>query len=239
MSAEIEVGRVVGLNLYPVKSMRGSSERALQLRWTGIAGDRQYAFCKSGDTTLFPWLTARDFSELVLFHARYDDPANTWMSPVRVVAPDGAEFDIRSPDLLRRITAGTGSDGFLLQVARGTFDSGPVSVIGTKTLSDVSAVVGRPLEMARFRQNIVIEGARETEWLGQTLLFGDAQDGPSLHVNEPIERCVMVTIDPQTAKRDPAVMRAVAQGFDNKIGAYGVAQRTGTIQVGDRVRIRR
>lgn len=237
MSAEREVGRVVALNLYPVKSMRGSPEGALELRWTGIAGDRQYAFCKSGDTTLFPWLTARDFSELVLFHARYADPANTWMSPVRVIAPDGAEHDIRSPELLQRIETGSGCEGFLLQVARGTFDSGPVSVIGTKTLSEVSGAVGRALEMARFRQNIVVEGPRETEWLGRTLLFGDAHDGPSLHVNEPIERCVMVTIDPHTAKRDPAVMRAVAQSFDNKIGAYGVARRTGTIKVGDRVRM--
>jgi len=239
MSTGIEVGRVVALNLFPVKSMRGSSEREIELRWTGFAGDRQYAFCKSGDTTLFPWLTARDFSELVLFHAHYCDPANTWRSPVQVTAPDGAEFDIRSPDLLRRIASGAGSEGFLLQVARGTYDSGPVSVIGTKTLSEVSAVVGRALEMARFRQNIVIEGPRESEWFGQTLLFGDDDGGPSLHVNEPIERCVMVTIDPQTAKRDPAVMRAVAQSFDNKIGAYCVANRTGRIKVGDRVRILR
>jgi MOSC domain-containing protein len=239
MSAETEVGRVVALNVYPVKSMRGSPERAVELRWTGIAGDRQYAFCKSGDTTVFPWLTARDFSDLVLFTARYAEPAKTWTSPVRVTAPDGAEFDIRSPELLRRIAAGTGSEGFLLQVARGTFDSGQVSVIGTKTLSDVSAAMGRPLDMARFRQNIVIDGPRETEWFGRTLRFGDAEDGPGLHVNEPIERCVMVTIDPHTAKRDPAVMRAVAQNFDNKIGAYGVVSRIGTIKVGDRVRILR
>jgi uncharacterized protein YcbX len=239
MNRTIEVGRVVALNLYPVKSMRGSAERALALRWTGIAGDRQYAFCKSGDTTRFPWLTARDFSPLVLFRAHYMEPSNPRMSAVQVIAPEGTEYDIRSPDLLRRVSAGSGSDGFLLQVGRGTFDSGPVSVIGTKTLAEVSDAVGRQLDMARFRQNIVIDGPRESEWFGQTLLFGDADDCPSLHVNEPIERCVMVTIDPATAERDPAVMRAVAESFDNKIGAYGVAKRTGAIEVGDRVRILR
>jgi len=237
MSPAKEIGRVVELNLFPVKSMRGAPQREVELRWTGIRGDRQFAFCKSGDTTRFPWLTARDFSQLVLFRAGYSAPSNPRASVVQVTAPDGTEYDIRSPELIRRIETGSGSDCFLLQVGRGTFDSGPVSVIGTQTLKEISDAIGRPLDRARFRQNIVIEGARESEWLGETLLFGD--DGPSLHVNEPIERCVMVTIDPATAERDPAVMRVVAQSFDNKIGAYGVARRTGTISVGDRVRILR
>ena len=138
------------------------------------------------------------------FSARYADPSDLRMSAVQVIAPDGAQYDIRSSELAKRIAAGAGCEGFLLQVGRGTFDAMPVSVIGTETLRDVSDAAGRPLEMARFRQNIVIEGKRESEWIGGTLIFGDSDDGPSLHINEPIERCVMVTIDPTTAKRDPA-----------------------------------
>lgn len=233
----VEIGRVVELNRYPVKSMRGMSESAVVLNWTGLAGDRQYAFVKSGDTTRFPWLTGRDFSELVLFQARYTDPDKHRTSAVEATAPDGEVFDIRSPQLLRRVAGGAGCEGFLLQVGRGTFDSGPVSVIGTATLEQVSNAAGRPLESARFRQNIVIKGARETEWLGGTLVFGDGGDAPRIHLNEPISRCVMVTIDPLTATRDSAVMRIVAEKFDNKIGAYGVPVRTGVIKIGDPVRL--
>ena len=233
----VEIGRVVELNRYPVKSMRGVTESAVALNWTGLAGDRQYAFVKNGDTTRFPWLTGRDFSELILFQARYAEPDKPRASAVQVIAPDGEIFDIRSSQLLKRIAGGADCEGFLLQVGRGTFDSGPVSVIGTATLEQVSRAAGRPREMARFRQNIVIEGARENEWLGGTLVFGEADDAPRLQLNEPIERCVMVTIDPVTAERDPAVMRIVAERFDNKIGAYGVAVRTGTIKTGDLVRL--
>ncbi|HEY4941238.1 MAG TPA: MOSC N-terminal beta barrel domain-containing protein [Rhizomicrobium sp.] len=235
--AGVEIGRVVELNRYPVKSMRGMHEDEVQLNWTGLAGDRQYAFVKSGDTTRVPWLTGRDFSELVLFQARYADPVKPRTSAVQVTAPDGAVFDIRSPELLRRVAGGAGCEGFLLQIGRGTFDSGPVSVIGTATLEQVSRAAGRPLEVARFRQNIVIEGARETEWLGGTLVFGDGDDAPRIHLNESINRCVMVTIDPLTAKRDPAVMRIVAERFDTKIGAYGAPVRTGVIKIGDPVRL--
>ena len=234
-----EIGRVVELNTYPVKSMRGVSETAVELGWTGLAGDRQYAFVKSGDTTRFPWLTGRDFSQLVLFQARYADQGKPRNSAVQVTAPDGETFDIRSPELLKRIAAGADHEGFLLQVGRGTFDSGPVSVMGTATMDAVSRAAARPLERARFRQNIVIEGARETEWLGGTLVFGDGEDAPRLHLNEQIDRCVMVTIDPNTATRDPAVMRVVAEQFDNKIGAYGVTVRTGIIKLGDSVRLLR
>jgi uncharacterized protein YcbX len=65
--------------------------------------------------------------------------------------------------------------------------------------------------------------------------FGDRPDSAELLVAEGIERCAMITIDPDTAVRDPAVMRVVAQDFDNRFGAYCAPARPGTIQAGDPV----
>ena len=96
--------------------------------------------------------------------------------------------------------------------------------------------------MRRFRTNIVVEtpngqAARETEWVGGTLIFGDETTGPRLRANVAIDRCAMITIDPETGARDPALLRGVVEDFNNEIGVRCATEATGTIAVGDPVRI--
>jgi hypothetical protein len=55
-------------------------------------------------------------------------------------------------------------------------------------------------------------------------------------VNDPVPRCALITIDPNTAARDPAILRTVVQGFNNAVGAYCATARPGVIRVGDAVR---
>ena len=49
-------------------------------------------------------------------------------------------------------------------------------------------------------------------------------------------RCVMVNLDPHTARQDPQVMRAVVRMNQNHAGVYGTVIRTGMLAVGQRVR---
>lgn len=72
----IEVGTVAALYRYPVKSMRGEAMERARLRWTGIDGDRQYAFYRAANASRSPWLTARQLAEMVLYAPRYADPAD-------------------------------------------------------------------------------------------------------------------------------------------------------------------
>ena len=67
--------------------------------------------------------------------------------------------------------------------------------------------------------------------------FGESLQGPRLNLGLGIARCAMVTIDPDTAERDPSMLRTVAQHFGNEIGAYGTVETQGEIAVGDRVRL--
>jgi MOSC domain-containing protein len=236
--AELEIGVVAALYRYPVKSMQGEALQSAALRWTGLDGDRQYAFYRAADKGRFPWHTGREMPELVRHVARYADPADPRKSPLQVTTPDGAAFDIASEDLRRRLSAAAGEDVQLMQVGRGTFDSGAVSVVSTATEAKLDAAFGAPLGLRRFRPNIVIRsGKAETEWLGGTLVFGDRADSARLRLNRPIERCVFVTIDPDTAAKDVRVMRMVAQDFNNEVGAYGATDAAGTIALGDRVRL--
>jgi uncharacterized protein len=233
-----EIGTVAALWRYPVKSMQGEPLQSVELRWTGLNGDRQYAFYRAADRSRFPWLTGRTVPELVRHVARYDNPADPRKSPLRVTTPDGATFEAHDEALHKRLSKAAGEAVHVLQVGRGTFDSGPVSVIATATEARLDSAFGASLGTRRFRPNIVIKSDRpETEWLGATLVFGDQPKPARLRLNRPIERCSFITIDPDTAAKDPRVLRMVAQDFDNQVGAYGATDADGTIAIGDRVRV--
>lgn len=79
-------------------------------------------------------------------------------------------------------------------------DGFPYLLIGQSSLDDLIARVGRPLEMLRFRPNLVVQGAEpyaEDRWkhirIG-AMLF---------RLVKPCSRCVIPTIDPVSGERSP------------------------------------
>jgi uncharacterized protein len=56
-----------------------------------------------------------------------------------------------------------------------------------------------------------------------------------MRVDEPDSRCVMVTIDPVTLVRDPAILRVVARERNNQFGVYGSTVEPGRVAAGDPV----
>jgi uncharacterized protein len=233
------VGTVVAIRRYPVKSMQAEPLDAVALHWTGLHGDRQYAFCRTADTSDFPWLTGRTVPGLVLHSAHYSDALDPRHARVHVVAPDGAEHDITDPALAANLAEAAGTPIRLLRLGRGAFDAMPVSVITTSTGDAVAEVHGAPVGLDRFRANLIIRpdhpAANEREWLGRTLTFGDGLDPAVLRLDLPIPRCAMVAIDPGSGVRDPSIVRTVVQRFGNEVGVYCAVQAPGTIRVGDRV----
>ncbi|HWV10483.1 MAG TPA: MOSC domain-containing protein, partial [Pseudomonas sp.] len=80
----------------------------------------------------------------------------------------------------------------------GFADGFPLLLIGQASLDDLSARVGRPLEMLRFRPNLVIEGAEayaEDTW--RRIRIGEVE----FSVAKGCTRCILTTIDPQTGER--------------------------------------
>ena len=234
------MGRIVALRRYPVKSMRAEVLDTAALHWTGLHGDRQYAFCRAADRSDFPWLTGRQIPGLVLHTARYSDPSNPRLSRVRVTTPDGADYAIDDPELAQRLSEAVDGPVRLLRMGRGAFDAMPVSVITTSTGQAVSKAHRAPVALDRFRANLVIApddpAVTERDWLGRALVLGDDPDPPILRLDWLIPRCAMVAIDPVTAIRDASMLRTVVQRFGNEVGAYCAVQAPGRIRVGDRVR---
>lgn len=113
---------------------------------------------------------------------------------------------VYSPDQIQRQVdpdyAGVGhrtafSDGF------------PLLLISQASLDALSAGFGQPLEMLRFRPNIVIGGDcvpfAEDQW--RQIQIGDVV----LDLVKPCSRCVIPSLDPQTQQPTDGVLRFLAQ----------------------------
>ena len=55
-----------------------------------------------------------------------------------------------------------------------------------------------------------------------------------MRVDQRDQRCVMVTIDPVTLVRNPAILRAIARERDARLGIYGSAVEPGLVSVATR-----
>jgi len=77
-------------------------------------------------------------------------------------------------------------------------DGFPLLLIGQASLDDLSARVGRPLQMLRFRPNLVVAGSApyaEDGW--RRIRIGELE----FRVVKGCSRCIMTTLDPQTGER--------------------------------------
>lgn len=232
------VGHVAALNRFPVKSMAGEALTIAEVDWQGIEGDRQYAFVRTSNGTRFPWLTGREVPAMLLHRARFVDPGAPRGSAVVVDTPDGTALSLHDPQLRAHLEAAAREPVGLIQVARGVYDSMPVSIVTTASHRAVEAAHGAALDPGRFRTNLVIESDLAAgDWQGLRLAFGDAADGALLQCADPIPRCAMITFDPRTGARDVGVLRTVAQRFGNAYGLYATPARPGLIRAGDVVRV--
>ncbi|QKZ04092.1 MOSC domain-containing protein [Pseudomonas eucalypticola] len=126
--------------------------------------------------------------------------------------------------------------GYGLDTDRVGFADGfPLLLIGQASLDDLSRRVGRPLEMLRFRPNLVVSGSEafaEDGW--KRIRIGDTE----LRVITPCARCILTTLDPRTGvrseDREPlATLKTYRQvGGDVQFGQNLVSEGEGWLQVG-------
>src|SRR5487761_842314 len=91
-----QIGTLRFLRRYPVKGMKGEDLGHANVTRSGVAGDRVFAFVdEKSPKKEFPWMTARQKHEMILFRPRFLD--GTSLHTVEVVTPEGERF--RIPDL--------------------------------------------------------------------------------------------------------------------------------------------
>jgi uncharacterized protein YcbX len=74
MSGMSLVGKVESLWRYPVKSMRGEELEEAFVGFSGVYGDRLFAFKSSAAPKGVPYLTGREQEEMLLYQPRFRHP---------------------------------------------------------------------------------------------------------------------------------------------------------------------
>jgi uncharacterized protein len=228
------VGRVAGLWRYPIKSMAAEPLTEADVSWHGFAGDRRWAFIRSGvPQSGFPWLTLRERSDMAHYQPSFVDPTRPDSSATIVRTPAGAVFDVTDPALAAELWPQGAS---VIRQDRGVFDTFPLSLITTQSIAHLGASLDTPLDVQRFRPNILVEAADESpfaedNWVGCDLRIG----GMKMRIDKRDGRCAVITIDPNTAERNAAILRAVVRDRQGSLGVYGSTVEPGRIGVGDPV----
>jgi uncharacterized protein YcbX len=220
--------------------MAGIATDSAFLGLHGLKGDRRFAFRRLDDKSGFPWLTASRLPELLLYEPFGLDENEEEPAPTHVRTPEGINLALRSEELRTRIAEKFGSEVELMKLKHGIFDEASVSVINLATISAIGREAGQTLDTRRFRANIVLttdaaEPFLEDRWVGGRLVFGSSEAGAIVSITMRDPRCMMINLDPDTAKQDPGVMKAVVRLNNNDAGVYGTVARTGHISVGQPV----
>src|SRR5438445_10071583 len=98
---QTEVGSVVSLWQYPVKSMMGEELNASEVTDRGLLGDRAYALVDSADGKVATAKNPRKWPRLFDFRATFIEPprATAKVPSVRIALPDGATVTSDQSDL--------------------------------------------------------------------------------------------------------------------------------------------
>jgi uncharacterized protein YcbX len=218
---------VVQLNVYPVKSCRGTSLREAKLAETGIEFDRNWMFVDAAGE----FLTQREVPALALIEPavnggglKLDAPG---MAPIEVPAgASGGATRVRiwndecpafdeGDAPAQWITQYLGFPARLVRfdpdfkrasnaawtgeiTALNRFNDGyPLLVISEASIRDIGERVGKALPANRFRPNIVISGVEPYEEDYLDLLSGP---GLTLKLVKPCSRCQIINTDQETAQ---------------------------------------
>lgn len=228
------VGRVVGLWRYPVKSMGAEALDVADVSWSGLSGDRRWAFIRDEATLSdFPWLTIRERNDMNQYLPSFVDPSRPDKSPTIVRTPLGNVMDVADPNLSTELYP---RGARLIRQNRGVFDTFPLSLITTQTISRLGETVETELDVQRFRPNLLIEAGDdvlfpEDGWVGFVLRIGSLR----MRVDKRDGRCAVITIDPSTAERRPEILRAVVRERQGCLGVYGTTVDPGKVAIADDV----
>ena len=100
-ATQTELGAVVSLWRYPVKSMMGEELNATEVTERGLLGDRAYALVDSADGKAATAKNPRKWPRLFDFRATFIEPARAAakIPPVRIALPDGTTVTSDQRDL--------------------------------------------------------------------------------------------------------------------------------------------
>jgi len=258
------IGTVESLWRYPVKSMRGEELDELFASYAGVYGDRLFAFESSASPKGFPFFTGREQRQMIRYGARFRNPEKAArpvnvdeaekLSPslnpisadaselmVDVETPNGKTFAVDDPALIDHLRTNIDENHQLTlrRSDKAITDCRPLSIFAVQTAEKLGEETGVPVDKRRFRANVYVdlkssEGFGEDKFVGRSLRIGSKV---TIAVLQRDARCMMITLDPDTAEKTPAILKAVAQAHEGMAGVYGAVLVEGMMHKGDSVEL--
>jgi len=255
------IGTVESLWRYPVKSMRGAEMPEVFMGFSGIYGDRCYAFKNSAARKGFPYLNANVQQQMLLYRPQFRYPERASQPPnlteatsiapgvtpangdaedmiLDIITPSGETVSVDDPSLLKLLGEGISEKNQLKLVRsdRALTDCRPVSLISLSTVRQVESEMGIPIDKRRFRANIYFDFASDGGGFAEDNLVGSRLrigSNAIIMVLERDPRCKMISLDPETGEHNPEVLRKVVQAHDNFAGVYCAVLVEGLLRKGD------
>src|SRR5438876_9339888 len=109
------IGKVDSIWRYPVKSMRGEELAEAFAGYSGIYGDRLFAFKSSASPIGFPYLTAREQRKLLQYRPRFRYPDKA-ARPINLTEAEGMGANPLSADLSELVVDVETPDGKALAI---------------------------------------------------------------------------------------------------------------------------
>jgi hypothetical protein len=256
------IGKVDSVWRYPVKSMRGEQLDEAFAGFSGVYGDRLFAFRSSASSKGFPYFTAREQRRLLQYRPRFRYPekaarpinlieaesrnANPLLADlaeliVDVETPAGKTLAVDDPALIEIVRTDIDQKHHvtLMQSQRAMTDCRPVSIFSLQSAQQLAEETGTPVDKRRFRANVYVDltfanGFAENEFVGRSVRIGSKV---VITVLERDSRCMIITLDPDTGEQTPAILKKVAQAHDGMAGVYGAVLVEGMLQKGDPVEV--
>jgi uncharacterized protein YcbX len=242
--------------------MRGEELEEVFAGYPGIYGDRVFAFKSSASPSGFPYFTAREQQRLLQYRPRFRHPdkaarpinlteadsmgagplsADILELVVDIETPEGKMVAIDDPVLMDMLRADVDAkhELTLMRSHRAMTDCRPMSIFSLQSARQLSEETGIYVDKRRFRANVYMELASQ-QGFGENALVGRSlKVGPKVIVRvlERDARCAMITLDPETSERTPAILKKVAQAHEGTAGVYGAVIVEGMLHKGDAVEL--
>ncbi|SDO11787.1 MOSC domain-containing protein [Alkalicoccus daliensis] len=236
------IGKAQQIIRYPVKSMRGQQVKKIEMMPYGLYGDRSHVLIDKTRSDKF--LTITQYPALLKYTAEFDGPDDkNQFPPLRITSPQGEILQWESNTLREKIeTASKREVAFEAYspeyVPFGAIEEENILIVTEASLKKLEKIYGRgEIAAARFRPNLILslndeEPFTEERWIGKTLSIGTEV---KLKVKRTCDRCMIITVDPDTAESDPALLKTVVKERQNQFGIYCAVETSGTIHQNDEV----
>jgi hypothetical protein len=259
------IGTVESLWRYPVKSMRGEEMSEVFMGFSGIYGDRCYAFKNSAARKGFPYLNANVQQQMLRYCPKFRYPERASRPPnlieasriepgvtpananaedlaLDIVTPSGEITSVDDPALLKLLCAGISEKNQLTLVRsdRALTDCRPVSLISLPTIRQVESELGVALDKRRFRANVYFNLEAGSHGFAEDNFVGRRLrigSKATVMVLERDPRCKMISLDPDTGEHNPEILRTVVRTHGNFAGVYCAVLVEGLLKKGDPIEL--